>query len=401
MSSATNEAGIREITHSRKPIVLVVGPLFPQGGGVGMVDSTLLACGLDECFDMRHLNIGRGQAGAGKEGQVALINLYYFAGQTLKLLRQLVFQRPAILHQSVTDSIAFWKESFFMLLARCLGVQVVAHVHGNRLESQYRAARPAVRRLMRGALSLPNAVVVLNEHYRSFLSEVVAPSTHFAVVPNSVDPVVAAAMESCRRESRESPTVLFIGFIGSRKGVPDALRAIPLVHRELPGACFVFAGPFDAGADRLMVEKACEAAQAEGLASFPGLVAGPEKVALMEQADVFILPSYHENLPVAILDAMAMGLPVVTTTVAGIPEIVEDGCNGFLIDPGDYEALASRIVDLAQDAPLRQAMGQANVDKVRQEYHPRVFAARIRNLYHQLLTARRSDGTAVSRPLEP
>src|SRR5512146_1871778 len=102
MMSAKRTAGDKKITDRRRPIVLVVGPLFPQGGGVGMVDSTLLACGLDESFDMRHLNIERGQAGAGKEGQVALINLYYFAGQTLNLLRQLVFQRPAIVHQSVT-----------------------------------------------------------------------------------------------------------------------------------------------------------------------------------------------------------------------------------------------------------------------------------------------------------
>jgi glycosyltransferase involved in cell wall biosynthesis len=199
-----------------------------------MVDSTLLACGLDASFDMRNLNIERGQAGAGREGQMALINLYYFAVQSLNLLRQLVFQRPVIVHQSVTDSIGFWKESCFMLLARCMGVQVVAHVHGNRLEPQYLAAHPMVRRLMRGALSLPNAVVVLNEHYLRFLSGIVAPSTRFAVVPNSVDPDIATAMECTSRESKESPTVLFIGFIGSRKGVPDALRAIPLVRSEHP-----------------------------------------------------------------------------------------------------------------------------------------------------------------------
>jgi len=379
-----------------RPRVLVVGPLFPQGGGVGMVDQTLLTCGLAGHFDMQHLNIERGPAGAGKEGTLALVNMYYFVAQLWHLLTLLVRQRPAILHQSVTDSIGFWKESCFMLLARVFGVRVVAHVHGNRLEPQYRTRPAAVRWLMRAALALPNAVIVLNEHYRVLLAGILPPGTPLVVVPNSVDMAVAQATGNQASEPKAGCVVLFIGFVGSRKGVPDALRALPLVRQKLPGARFVFAGPLDSAPDRASVEAACKAAEAAGDAVFPGLVAGPIKVALLAQASIFILPSYHENLPVAILEAMAMGLPIVTTPVAGIPEIVEDGHNGFLVPPGDAEALADRIVRLGRDPELRQSMGQANVAKFREQYHPSVFAARIEELYCQLLANGRSDGATVS-----
>lgn len=128
---------------------------------------------------------------------------------------------------------------------------------------------------------------------------------------------------------------------------------------------------------------------------------GAAKVKLLEKATIFILPSYHENLPVAILDAMAMGLPIVSTPVAGIPEIVEDGCNGFLVQPGDFQSLADRIVRLARDPELRMAMGQANVEKYCRQYHPKVFAARIEQLYYKVLAGQQSGEVTAPNAVEP
>lgn len=71
---------------------------------------------------------------------------------------------------------------------------------------------------------------------------------------------------------------------------------------------------------------------------------GREKVDLFQSAMIYILPSYGENLPFSLLEAMALGLPVVTTPVGAIPEIVKDGQNGFLVEPGDVRALASSVI---------------------------------------------------------
>ena len=80
-----------------------------------------------------------------------------------------------------------------------------------------------------------------------------------------------------------------------------------------------------------------------------------------------------------------MGLPVVTTAIAGIPEIVQENINGYLIQPGDIQALADRLLRLAKDPDLRQRIGQANRKRVYDEYHPDVFAIRIAAVYHSLL----------------
>jgi len=126
-------------------------------------------------------------------------------------------------------------------------------------------------------------------------------------------------------------------------------------------------------------------------------VTGAAKLDLLAQASIFILPSYQENLPVALLEAMAMGLPVVTTPVAGIPDMVEEGRNGFLVPPGDYAGLAERLVRLAHDPALRRSMGEANVAKVRQEYHPALFAKRIADVYRKLLDEPSAAGDSARR----
>ena len=78
------------------------------------------------------------------------------------------------------------------------------------------------------------------------------------------------------------------------------------------------------------------------------------------KSDIFILPSYAEGLPIAILEAMAAKLPVISTSVGSIPEVIKEKINGYLIKPGDYKALANRIILLAKNKSLRMKIGNNN-----------------------------------------
>jgi glycosyltransferase involved in cell wall biosynthesis len=192
--------------------------------------------------------------------------------------------------------------------------------------------------------------------------------------------------------------VLFMGWLGTRKGLPEALRAVPLVREAVPEARFVFAGVV-VRQEKETIQPLCEAAERAGGVSFPGFMAGKEKLALLSQASALILPSHAENLPVSVIEAMAMGLPVVTTPVGGVPEVVTDGHNGFLIQPGDHLALADRIVRLARDPELRRTMGQTNAAKARQQFHPALFAARMQRIYHGVLSTGGAGSGQVSNPI--
>jgi colanic acid/amylovoran biosynthesis glycosyltransferase len=117
----------------------------------------------------------------------------------------------------------------------------------------------------------------------------------------------------------------------------------------------------------------------------PGAVGQDEIRRYYEDADVFVLPSFAEGVPAVLMEAMAMGLPVVTTRVAGIPELVEDGQSGFVVPPGRVDALVEAVRRLASDPELRREMGERGREKVISEYSIDPSAAQLRDMFASVL----------------
>ncbi len=118
---------------------------------------------------------------------------------------------------------------------------------------------------------------------------------------------------------------------------------------------------------------------------FPGFVRGADKVRRLQEAALLVLPSYAEGLPVAVLEAMAAGLPVVTTPVGGVPDIFSDGVNGLLTPPGDVPALADALSRLLADADARQAMGHHNRQQALEQFAVPQYVQRLLDVYCQVI----------------
>ena len=133
---------------------------------------------------------------------------------------------------------------------------------------------------------------------------------------------------------------------------------------------------------------------------FPGFVRGPDKLRLLQQAALLVLPSYAEGVPIAVLEGMAAGLPVVTTPVGGVPDIFEDGVNGLLVPPGDPAALADAIERLLDDPDQRRSMGEANRRKALKEFDVPIYVEKLLGLYRDVArTASRAFWFADTRHL--
>ncbi len=164
----------------------------------------------------------------------------------------------------------------------------------------------------------------------------------------------AAAVRQALGIDGEAFVVGTAGRLCAVKAQDLLLRAAPAILRERPDARFVIAGdgPLDESlrelASRLGVARACV---------FPGAVVDVHDV--MAAMDVFVLPSLHEGLPMALLEAMALERPVVATAVGGVPEVVTNGLNGLLIEAGDDRALADACLALAHNRPLAETLGRA------------------------------------------
>ena len=157
--------------------------------------------------------------------------------------------------------------------------------------------------------------------------------------------------------------LVFVGRLAPVKGLRVLLEALAQLTEELPQLHLVLVGD---GPDRANLEAA--AAPLGDSVTFTGYLSQAEVAQAMQGADICVLPSFAEGVPVVLMEAMASRKPVVATQVAGVGELVEDGENGFIVPPGDMEMLADRIRTLAGDAKLRARMGAKGRARVCAEF---------------------------------
>lgn len=199
------------------------------------------------------------------------------------------------------------------------------------------------------------------------------------VIANGVTPALAPPPH--RREL--PPVILYSGRLRSRKAVAVLLAAMPRVLAAVPNCRLVVVGDGEQGAH------VAAAVRERGLAAhveLAGALPRPAAMARLAEADVFCLPSIYEGLPLAILEAMAAGLPVVATAVSGNPEAVEDGITGLLVPPESAAALADALIALLADPERRRAMGEAARARIAERFSIDRIAAEHLALLHRLAT---------------
>jgi glycosyltransferase involved in cell wall biosynthesis len=164
----------------------------------------------------------------------------------------------------------------------------------------------------------------------------------------------------------------------SHKAIGVLIDAFALV--DAPASLEIFGD----GSQRAELER--RATELGVPARFHGWVA--DMRSRLEEIDLFVLPTRGDNLPVSILEAMSLALPVVSTRVGGIPELIVDGVTGLIVEPGDREGLAGAIEKLVRDPDLRARFGRAGADRVDQQFDSDRIAQRMVGLYDELVRAR-------------
>jgi len=177
--------------------------------------------------------------------------------------------------------------------------------------------------------------------------------------------------------------LLYAGTIDERKNVLDLLRAVAIVRRQIPGVRLRVAGrttspPYEQKVRRFVAR--------EGLApnvEFLGLLDKERLLQEYAQCSVVVLASRQETMPMAVIEAMAAGRPVVATRVGGVPDLVEDGDSGYTVELGDVEGLAQHVIELLSSAALRTRLGQ-RARQLAGRFQLDAVAAQYRQLYYQV-----------------
>ena len=225
--------------------------------------------------------------------------------------------------------------------------------------------------------------VAISDFGRSQLMTLAAPERwdDVHVVHCGVDPDVYAPPPP-RPARPAEPTLLTVGRLVEKKGLPILLEALAALRAQGTAARLVVVGDGPARADFEAVARRLGVAEH---VEFAGAVGQDEIRARYAAADVFCLPSFAEGIPVVLMEAMAMELPVVSTAIMGIPELIADGVEGRLVPPGRADLLAAALAALLADPDQRAAMGRAGRAKVTADFDVRASAQQLQRIFDDAL----------------
>lgn len=306
------------------------------------------------------------------------LNVFQFASGLAPLLATLMLDRDIkVVHMHVAERGSFFRKYLVLLIARRIfRKKVVFHSHGAEFHLFYENSNSLVRRLVRSCINECDMVICLSRQWETFFRSNF-DNTMVEVLENIVDqPVPPPTVKQTAKLQ-----MLFLGEIGERKGIFDLIEAIAVKKEYFSGLLRLrIGGKGDTGRLSNLVDRH----GLQEIVSFEGWVSGIHKDSLLGEADVYVLPSYNEGLPISILEAMSYGLPVISTNVGGIPEVVHDRVNGFVIAPGDITTLAERIQQLVGNPVLRVQMGKESL-RIVTPYYASSVIPKLEDLYASML----------------
>ena len=232
------------------------------------------------------------------------------------------------------------------------------------------------RAAMRTVLDYANAVLIGSTSFRDeVVDRLGCDPTRFTIVPGGVD--VQRFVPRPRRDTNSALTFVYHGRVDRRKGVLDLLEAV----HDLSGVRLVVSG---IGPD---LEAAAELARGLAHVEMTGYADYDQVPAILRCGDAFVSPTYAEGFSNTILEAMASGLPIVSTRSVGVIDCLRDEDNALLVEPGDIQALRGALVRMRDDAALRERLAAAALTEVRQRYAWTTVAKQIADVYRRVVDA--------------
>lgn len=276
-----------------------------------------------------------------------------------------------IVHIHTASYNSFRRSAFFISLAKTFKKKVIIHIHGGGFKEYYEKKQVFVKKYLRKC----DIIIALTEYWKAFFQSIGFVNT--VIIENIID--FPTIVENKKNDSKLH--IIYLGLITKQKGIYDLLETIKDHKTDFCEKIVLHIG---GNGEIETLKKYITQYNLTEIVKFEGWVSGEKKNLLLNKADIFILPSYTEGLPISILEAMSYSLPIISTSIGGIPEIVQNEENGFLIQPGDMEALYNAIIKLSASKEIREKMGKISYQKV-QSYFPDKVSEKLETIYNKLL----------------
>ena len=337
-----------------KPLRVAV--LTPLGaGGMGGIDRIMdrLRIGYEgrsdiQCFFMTT----RGK------GHIALAPMF-LAATIMRIVGLKILRRLDVAHINVSDRGSTYRKLIAAYVLQVLRIPYVVHLHGAIYQQFWDEAPAWLDQAIQNLFNRSARVIVLGSVWAELIHRKAPAATNHIVILPPATPVPPP--KRYQRANNKRVRIAFMGRLGNRKGVPQLIAALGRLADE-PNWSATLTGD----GEILGTRQAVNSLGIGDRVSVPGWVSDSEQEAVIGEADIFVLPSLNENLPLSLVEAFAHGVAVVCTPVGAVPDVVENERTGLLVEPNDVDGLTAAIRRLLHDHDLRDRLGaNARAEHVR------------------------------------
>lgn len=300
-----------------------------------------------------------------------------------KYLLLLLIRKINILHLHSASYTSFWEKCAYIFAGKLSGKKIVLHIHGALFKEFYRTGSRTAQNLIKRFMRQCDAIIVLSDSWKTFFSDIVG-SEKLYTVENGIDLAPFKIIE----EKSGLFSILHMGEVSARKGIYDLLKVIEIFVLEKQSFHFDIVGPGELDKVASLIQQK----KLEDYITLHGPQQGEKRYTFYQKAHCFILASYGEGFPIALIEAMAAGLPIVATTVGGIPDLLQNGEYGFLCEPGDVNGIAAKIRCYIENDAMRRQIGPKNRAYADAHFNIESCANKINSIYRAVL---RQDNSIV------
>jgi glycosyltransferase involved in cell wall biosynthesis len=329
-----------------KKRIALIGPIHCQGGIATVINAISTCKIINDEYDLSFFHTSN------YKDSGTLGNLFVFVRALLRFKMKLLSRRIDVAHIHTSYGLSFYRKTFFIFLSSLFGVKTVLHFHSSRFDDFFVEAKGFRRWFIKFFLDKPDALILLCRDWKKKIEKNYHVQNALVIhnpVPMDVEPTADLGSNN-----GDVVKALFLGFLIKTKGIYDMIEIAKRLDRETLPIKIIVGGK---GEEENKFLQKIKDENLDNL-EYLGWVKGDRKINLFKECDLLLLPSYKEGMPMVILEGMSFGLPIVSSSIAGIPDMVVDGENGYLLNPGDIEGYADRLARLVREPSLRKQFGE-------------------------------------------
>lgn len=381
-----------------KPKILFVAPFPPPLAGPEISAKLFLESNVADDFDIIKLDTNFRDSNSQK-GKFGVAMMFAFFQLNIKLIKRIITFKPDIAYYYVTATMLGWlgKDIWVIMLSKLFGLKVVIHMRAGHFRKNYDQSNKVFKKIIKTVLNLTDYNLAQSPTLAKQYEGLVKDKNKIGYIYNMISEENYFVHSV---DTHDENCIFFLGHLSHAKGYCDILKSIPKIVQEFPDVKFCFAGTviteernvFFNGVtgkpitftnpEDIFREYIVNAYEANY--KYLGKLDEKQKIDWLNKSNVFILPSYSEGFSMSVLEAIAVGKPIVTTPVGALKDVLKNEVNAIIVNPGDIEAITNALLRFLRDKAFRKSV--ANNNKIlRHDFSVDTISKKYKELFNSML----------------